>query len=332
MTTPARVRSWRCLLAGGALAAPLIHAASASTPAFVPGVAAIRAPGGDTSPPEGVGATDALVDGAPAIAPPEHMAEARFTPYAWLTGFNGDVNARGLAFGLDLSFGDILDTSDTVVGLMGAIDLVIGRAVFEFSGAYASAEMSETRSRAFGRGGITADATIETGLANTWLEFLAGYRMVERGGGGGGDGGGERRFILDTFAGIRHTQIELDLSVVVDTTLTLPGGEVLTAQNRTDLTRDQDWFEPFIGARAAMQLHEGWAISARGDIGGLGFNGAQFAWQLIGAVGYEWAFDWGSAGLLAGYRALQQDFESGGFEWDVLTHGPIMGFTVRLDF
>jgi hypothetical protein len=37
-------------------------------------------------------------------------------------------------------------------------------------------------------------------------------------------------------------------------------------------------------------------------------------------------------GLLGGYRALGQDIEKNGVVWDVVTHGPIMGFRAGFDF
>ena len=30
-----------------------------------------------------------------------------------------------------------------------------------------------------------------------------------------------------------------------------------------------------------------------------------------------------------GYKALSQDYEDGGFEWDVVAHGPGLGFEIR---
>ena len=42
------------------------------------------------------------------------------TPYAWAAGIYGDVTVRGLERRVDASFLDILEQTDTLVGLAGA--------------------------------------------------------------------------------------------------------------------------------------------------------------------------------------------------------------------
>ena len=48
--------------------------------------------------------------------------------------------------------------------------------------------------------------------------------------------------------------------------------------------------------------------------------------RVRGVPGVEWA-------VLAGYRALAQDYSTGSgvnsFRWDVTLHGPVLGFTIR---
>lgn len=250
----------------------------------------------------------------------------RFTPYAWLTGYDGSVTANGIGFDVDASFGDIIETSDTIVALMGAIDLEVGRFVFQFNGSYAQADGSTQGGFASDGGALVVQAEVDSTLTNTWLEFFGGYRVVDT------TLNGSNRFTVDAFAGLRYTQIELDLSVISSATLTLPGGQTLVAGNQRSFDTSEAWVEPFVGARMSYLLSERWHLSFRGDVGGFGVDGSSFAWQVVPAVGYLWQFQGGNLGVLAGYRVLGQDYESGEFEWDVVTHGPILGFTVQFVF
>ncbi len=256
----------------------------------------------------------------------ESTNEVRFTPYAWLTGYRGSIGARGINFDFDLNFFDVLETSDTIMGLMGAVDLKVGPAVFQLNGAYATAERENTRGVAFGNGGVSASATVDAKVSSTWLELLGGYRAIEHSLPAG------HTFSLDALVGVRQTLLDLDLDVRADAAVTLPSGEELTVGTSRTLDRDQDWFEPFLGARAMMELHEDWVLSLRGDVGGFDVDGSEMAWQLIGAAGREWSFDGGTFALFVGYRALHQDYESDGFEWDVTTHGPLLGCSVKFVF
>lgn len=250
----------------------------------------------------------------------------RLTPYAWLTAYNGNLIARGVSVDVDASFSDVLDSTDTIVGLMGAVDIEFGRFVFQFNGAYAQAEVAGERGRASNGGAVSADATVDVEASNTWLELFAGYRLFDAPVNSSG------RFSLDAFAGVRHTRIDTTLGVTSSLSLTLPGGENLVAGVERELQQDQDWFEPFVGLRAGLSLDDHWRIALRGDIGGFDVDGDSFAWQTLALLGYEWKLDSGGLGVFAGYRALGQDYQDGAFAWDVVTHGPLLGMSLRFDF
>jgi hypothetical protein len=71
-----------------------------------------------------------------------------------------------------------------------------------------------------------------------------------------------------------------------------------------------------------------------GDIGGFGV-GSDFAWDAFGVIGYRFSlFGQENSGVIAGYRALSQDYTDGSgrdkFQWDVTLHGPILGLFVQL--
>lgn len=66
------------------------------------------------------------------------------------------------------------------------------------------------------------------------------------------------------------------------------------------------------------------AAGFTGDIGGFGV-GSDFTWNVIGLIQWQ---PWKYAGILAGYRVLDQDYEDGSglgrFKWDMRLHGPVL--------
>ncbi len=92
--------------------------------------------------------------------------------------------------------------------------------------------------------------------------------------------------------------------------------------------------ELLIGLSTLWDLSERWALQLRGDIGGIAF-GSDFAWDAFGLIGYQFSlFGEDNARVLAGYRALSQDYTDGSgrnkFKWDVTLHGPILGLAIGL--
>ncbi len=64
-------------------------------------------------------------------------------------------------------------------------------------------------------------------------------------------------------------------------------------------------------------------------MGGFGL-GSQFAWQTIGLIDWEFPLAGERAHLYGDYRALGQDYEEGSFEWEVTSHGFLLGFQLTL--
>lgn len=240
-----------------------------------------------------------------------------FTPYVWLTGFSGNATVRGIDLNVDATFTDILEESDRVFGLMGALDLEHDRWVFQLNGAWTTAEAS--KSQAVLRDG-TLDADVK--VDSLWGEFFAGYRLVKE---RIGDSSPARNFTLDAFVGGRVTDIAVDTTLTASAAITLPGGEVLSPGRTAERDQSQTWFEPFVGARARVDITEHLVAELRADVGGFGLDGAHFSWQTVAAISYQWRLSGWNLALFAGYRALGQDYSSGEFAWDAVTHGPLMG-------
>jgi len=255
-------------------------------------------------------------DGAP--SPASDPFYFSFAPYMWLTSISGDISVRNITVNADVDFASIIDASDSVFGLMGAIDIEYKGFVAQFNAAWSDVEFSG--SRAFARNGtLSADVTMET----AWIEAFGGYRFLERP--LGTDTNSGRRIVLDGFVGARFTMIDVDASFTAQESVTLPDGDVLSAGQTADRDQSETWLEPFVGARVGLDLSENWSLHIRGDIGGFGISGADFAWQVAALVGYRWDLDGWSIGAFGGYRALSQDYSNDDFAWDAITHGPLLG-------
>ncbi len=142
----------------------------------------------------------------------------------------------------------------------------------------------------------------KVGLNMTLAEFSGFYRLQRD------------AHAFDFIAGVRYIDVENTVSV--------GGGLTLHDGNK-------DWLDPLIGARWIWGFADGWSLIARGDIGGFGI-GSEFSWHALGVV--EWQ-PWKHASFIAGYRALDVDYEDGSgkdyFNFDATIHGPVLGLNFK---
>jgi hypothetical protein len=147
-------------------------------------------------------------------------------------------------------------------------------------------------------------ATINVDFVETIIELGAIYRFYHKG-----------RHMLEGLGGVRYT----DLDVEIDTV----GGPPPVPSK---IEGNQDWLDLIIGLRYKWQISGKWMLNLRGDIGGFGIGDASdFTWNAIGLI--QWK-PWKHVGFLGGYRALDQNYETGSginvFKYDMLKHGPIL--------
>src|SRR5262249_30985219 len=116
------------------------------------------------------------------------------TPYLWAPGLYGDVTVRGVNAHLDQSFIDTLDKTDTVVGLMGHLELTRGR-----WGAFGDVVYMKTRVEDAGTTGL--DVTTRMWLVEFGGQFRLFDNTVDRVPG----------FTLDVYGGGRYSYLELGL-------------------------------------------------------------------------------------------------------------------------
>jgi hypothetical protein len=84
------------------------------------------------------------------------------------------------------------------------------------------------------------------------------------------------------------------------------------------LSKDDFWFDPYVGLRTRYNFNKTYYTGVRGEIGGFGV-GADLMWEVEGVVGINLTR---SIFTEIGYRALGGNFEENNFRFDVVMHGP----------
>lgn len=243
---------------------------------------------------------------AAAGSPISDELEVSVTPYMWFLDLDGNATVKGQKADVDVGFSDIWDNLN--IGAMFEGEVRKGRIGVYGNIIYADLEATNT-----------VDATkIQADATTVWAGLGAYYRLGPWNLDSTQGSGSGPHLIVDPYAGIRYTYLDLDLDV--------KGGGA-------SFSGDQDWVDPIIGFRSIWQFNPRWSFTTVSDIGGFGV-GSKLTWQAAGLVGYQFSlFNTGDSRLLFGYRALSQDYESGSgankFEWDVIAHGPMTGLAIR---
>jgi hypothetical protein len=220
------------------------------------------------------------------------------TPYAWAPGLYGDVTVRGLKASIDQSFIDTLQETDLAVGVAGHLEITRGRFGVFGDGVYMKTKVEDA-------GTTGLDVTTRMWL----LELGVQYRLL--------DTTSDRvpGLTVDLYGGARYTSLELGLDT----------------QGVRSAKQDKSWVDPIVGGRVGLHFSEHVFLLLGGDVGGFGV-GSDLAWSVLGTLGYRWealGLEWT---VLAGYKALGQDYTSGSgprrFRWDTTLHGPILGLTL----
>lgn len=223
----------------------------------------------------------------------------------WAVGLDGDAVVRGRAASVSASFLDLVDTSDSIFGFDGRVEVGVGRVSGYFEGTYLEVGVEDEPGPL---GGF--DLTSQTTILEAGVQYRVGEWSL------GSAGTPEREVALDVYAGARYT----------DLTLTL------VTESDALFRRSRDWVDPLVGARATFDLSERWRFVVGGDVGGFG-AGCEFTWAASGVFDYRFDLFGADASATFGYRALGQDYSRGSgtdeFAWDMIMHGPVIGLTVR---
>lgn len=125
-----------------------------------------------------------------------------------------------------------------------------------------------------------------------------------------GDQGGVASF--DLLAGARIWTLDMKLSADY-------------MQMGDSVHMQKSWADPIVGARTRIRFNQNWYADLRGGVGGFGAN-STFTWDAMTLIGYNF---WDNATILAGYRAVGLNYETGSgrdnFKANTTMHGPVVG-------
>jgi hypothetical protein len=236
----------------------------------------------------------------------EDKWEFTIAPYLFFSGIDGDVTVRGRESSVDAGFSDIFDALDFGVQLhlearKDKLGILGDLTYLKLSG-----DDDLTRSRA----ALGADLEIEQWI----VEFGGFYRLGEW------SAGREtpRKLMLDVLLGGRYWSLDTELDLRL---------AVLNQTRSAQFDGDENWIDPFLGARFTADITENLLFNLRGDIGGFDISGcSDFSYNIIALIGWQFRE---STTLWLGYRVLYVDYDTGSgndqFEFDVTMSGPVLG-------
>lgn len=257
-------------------------------------------------------------------------------PYVWATALNGDLALRGRRADIDASFVDILQDTDSVIGLEGRFEVRKGSwggyvdGIYNRLGAEETIERDLRPPRENRRGrdrfredrrpssiDIGVDVVNELAIVEAAVFYRIGKWPLETS--PDETRTGTPSLAIEPYAGARYTYLGVDLDITTERFAFSGSG-------------NQDWVDPIIGARVIVDLSERWQLLVGGDVGGFGV-GSDFTWSALGLVGYQFPLFGVEATAVGGYKALYQDFDEGSdntlFKWNMTMHGPLVGLVIR---
>jgi hypothetical protein len=253
-------------------------------------------------------ATDLSTTPTPSLADSGEPWRFEITTWLWLMSTSGDVGAKGLSTNLDASFGEILDESDSVFAFSGRLEVGKGKWGGYVDGTYTKIGVND-------QPGIPATGNFDATSEMAILDIAATYRVGDWQ--PTGDAAKNRhRITLDLLAGGRFRWVDLTLTPTL-----IP-----------ERSRGISWIDPIVGADFVLPLSERWRLETAGDIGGFGVS-SDLTWSARALLGYDFTLFNQPATIFAGYRAIGDDYSTGSgtdkFTWDVIVHGPILGFALK---
>lgn len=221
------------------------------------------------------------------------------SPYVWATSLTGNAAVLGIPADVNVPFNETF--KNLKFAFMGEAELTNGSFGVYLNGQYAN----------IGTGRSVYSIDINTGVTMTTLGSGVYYRLFQTRLGGETVSGTPRMFAVEPTVGLRWTQLTAKIE---------GAGHKLSGK--------ESWIDPFIGSRASIDLTERWNLFMEGDVGGFG-AGSKLSLNGQGYLGYRTTLLGHNSIIRAGYRALYQNYEDGGFKWDVTQHGPVLGVSMQ---
>ena len=236
-------------------------------------------------------------------------------PYIWGTSLDGELGLEGIETDIDVPLKDVLKSLNSMMML----DLSVhkGRLGLFVNPLYANLGSEQNLTILEGTI-LQQNVNVDMTLKMLILGFGVGYRL-----GpfplGAQENGRTPAVTLEPYFGGRWTDMDAKVYVTRATT--------------RSYNQNTGWVDPMVGLMTEWDLYPRWNLMLSGDAGGFGV-GTDLSWSATLLAGYRFHFSKRIMGnVVFGYRALHQDFESGGeipFKYDTTMHGPYV--SVSIDF
>jgi hypothetical protein len=269
------------------------------------------------------------------IEPTVKQWEFRFTPYAWATSVKGNSTVAGQTTDVDASFIDVVEESESIVGLMGYFEARRGPLAFYTDVVWASLTFAGERSATGPLGGVSVSVEAELDYEQTIIEAGASYEIARFSADSismKDDLAASTSYTaIDALAGVRYWRQSLGIALNITAAGpgVLPPGFEVSGNRVVARSGTMEWVDPVVGLRVRHQFSPGQELQLRGDIGGFGV-GSDFSWQLFGGYSFQLGESWSG---VVGYRALSVDFSeessNGTRGIDLVQHGPVVGVNFR---
>ena len=228
--------------------------------------------------------------------------------YLWATDISGTSYADGVPSDIDISFSDLFDKLES--SFMGYAEVHYDRWSFAVDASLVN--LSESWN---GLRGVPVKAELD----QTILDLRLGYTVLCRqvGSSQWGCCCYPRHMTLDAVVGARYWNLEQRLS-----------SSIAQIGVPLQLSQDDSWWDPYVGARFRWQFAKRWGWTLYGDVGGFDIEGASsLTWQMQTMLRFHITRGFFVA---AGYRALGVDRVEGSGATrngiDATYHGPLLGF------
>ena len=139
--------------------------------------------------------------------------------------------------------------------------------------------------------------SVKADLDHVMASLMGAYRLVDK-----------DRSWLDLVLGVRGWYVDQSINV---------GPGVLNSANKATTT--EGWVDVIGGLRTRFELGKGFYASTLTLAGG---GSSKAVLDLMGNISYAFTNQFSAE---AGYRYVKVNYGKSGFEWDVKTHGPIIG-------
>lgn len=219
----------------------------------------------------------------------------------WGVSLNGTIGAGRAEKDVDASFSDLMENANFASS--PGIEVSKDRWTLMFNGFLTQLEDSKSFSRTMINGQVV-QGDVDTKVDLDIADLALAYRLFDI---PLGDQG--MRLSLSPAVGVRYTYLSAEID----------------PSRLPSRSGDQDWWDPYIGARVNLKITDSLAWRTDASWGGWGI-GCDTTWLVQSMLDWRFTDSWE---LNVGYRALYQNYNDNGVKWDMTMQGPWIGVSKR---